>query len=407
MLSAFSFSCDRSPMSDHAPDSATFPEVSVNRLILSDFRSYPRLDLALAQAPLVALVGENGAGKTNVLEALSLLSPGRGLRRAEIAEMARAGGGGGFAFSTELRTRHGPVQLGAGHEPDDGPQGRRFRINRAPAASARLFAEYVRICWLTPAMDGLFAGSPGERRRFVDRMVLAVDAEHGGRVAALERALRNRNRLLEERPADNAWLNAAEREVAELAVAVAFARRETIERLQALILATRDDSSAFPWAEITMEGEIDRLVAGLPSIEAEESFRRTLHDMRAKDAAAGRTLSGPQTSDLVVKHGPKQAPASLCSTGEQKALLVGLTLAHASLVRAMSGIAPLVLLDEIAAHFDPRRRAALFDNLERLGGQVWMTGADPLAFGELEGRAELLSVTPGRIARVRADRLAP
>jgi DNA replication and repair protein RecF len=216
-------------------------------------------------------------------------------------------------------------------------------------------------------------------------------------VSALERALRNRNRLLEDRASDQAWLAAAEHEVAEVGVAVAFARRETLERLQALILATRDESSPFPWAEIAMEGEIDRLVANTASLAAEDIFRQTLRENRGRDAAAGRTLSGPQVSDLVVRHGPKQAIASQCSTGEQKALLVGLTLAHASLVKAMSGMAPLVLLDEISAHFDPRRRASLFARLEELGGQVWMTGADPQAFAELAGRAEILTVSPGRI----------
>jgi DNA replication and repair protein RecF len=386
-------------MPDHATGAPASPEASVSRLILSEFRSYPRLDLSLSPTALVALVGENGAGKTNVLEALSLLSPGRGLRRADIAEMARDGGTGGFAMSVELRTSHGAVQLGAGHDPVDGPQGRKFRINKAPAPSARSFADYVRMCWLTPAMDGLFAGAPGDRRRFVDRMVLAVDADHGARVASLERALRSRNRLLEDRSVDASWLSATEREVAELSVAVALARKETIERLAALIESTRDSESPFPWANIAMEGEIDRLVADAPSLDAEERFRRILFESRARDAAAGRTLSGPQASDLVVHHGPKRMPAGQCSTGEQKALLVGLTLAHASLVRAMSGIAPLVLLDEIAAHFDPRRRNALFEKLERLGGQVWMTGADPQSFAELDGRAEILLVSPGRIIR--------
>jgi DNA replication and repair protein RecF len=230
-------------------------------------------------------------------------------------------------------------------------------------------------------------------------MVLAVDADHGARVASLERALRSRNRLLEDRSVDASWLSATEREVAELSVAVALARKETIERLAALIESTRDSESPFPWANIAMEGEIDRLVADAPSLDAEERFRRILFESRARDAAAGRTLSGPQASDLVVHHGPKRMPAGQCSTGEQKALLVGLTLAHASLVRAMSGIAPLVLLDEIAAHFDPRRRNALFEKLERLGGQVWMTGADPQSFAELDGRAEILLVSPGRIIR--------
>jgi DNA replication and repair protein RecF len=185
--------------------------------------------------------------------------------------------------------------------------------------------------------------------------------------------------------------------VAEVGVAVAFARKETLERLQALILTTRDDSSPFPWAEIAMDGDIDQLVANTPSLQAEEMFRQTLRETRARDAAAGRTLFGPQASDLVVRHGPKRIAASRCSTGEQKALLVGLTLAHASLVKAMSGIPPLILLDEIAAHFDPRRRASLFERLTDIGGQVWMTGADPQAFAELAGRAEILTVSPGRI----------
>ncbi len=384
-------------MSVAVTDTGRSPELSVRRLILSDFRSYPRLDLTLGGAALVALVGENGAGKTNVLEALSLLSPGRGLRRADISEMARSGGSGGFAISAELKSANGAVQLGVGHDPGDGPHARKLRVNRAPASSARLFAEYVRICWLTPAMDGLFTGAPGDRRRFVDRMVLAVDAEHAARVAALERALRNRNRLLEDRSSDQAWLSAAEREIADVGVAVAFARRETLERLQALILATRDDASPFPWAEIAMEGEIDRLVASTTALEAEDIFRRTLRESRGRDAAAGRTLFGPQVSDLVVRHGPKRSIAGQCSTGEQKALLVGLTLAHASLVKAMSGIAPLILLDEISAHFDPRRRASLFERLEDIGGQVWMTGADPQSFAEIAGRAEILMVSPGRI----------
>jgi DNA replication and repair protein RecF len=384
-------------MSARAADAEASPEVSVSRLILSDFRSYPRLDLTVAPKALVALVGENGAGKTNVLEAISLLTPGRGLRRADIAEMSRNGGAGGFAVSIEVRREDGLAQLGVGHDPADGVQARKFRVNRAAAGSAKLFSEYVRICWLTPAMDGLFMGAPGDRRRFVDRMVLAIDAEHGARVSALERALRNRNRLLEDRAADSAWLSATEREVAELGVAVAFARKETIERLQALILANRDDGSPFPWAEIAMQGEIDDLVSRAPSLEAEEAYRTILRESRARDTAAGRTLSGPQASDLVVRHGPKNAIAAQCSTGEQKAMLVGLTLAHASLVKAMSGIAPLVLLDEIAAHFDPRRRGALFEKLEEIGGQVWMTGADPQAFAELAGRAEILQVSPGRV----------
>ena len=294
---------------------------------------------------------------------------------------------------------YGQVQLGTGIDPAGGP-GRKFRLNRAPAASVRPLAEHVRVIWLTPSMDGLFAGSPGERRRFVDRLVLAVDPEHGSRVSALEKALRNRNRLLEERPGDFAWLDATEQEVAEVSIAVTAARRETVERLSSLISAGQDASSPFPWAEISLEGDIDRMVQEHSALEAEDAYRRLLRDNRRRDAAAGRTLVGPQSTDLHVKHGPKGIAAAQCSTGEQKALLVGLVLAHAQLVKMMSGIAPLTLLDEVAAHFDPKRRSALFQLLDALGGQVWMSGADPQAFTDLSGRSILVQITPGRAARL-------
>jgi DNA replication and repair protein RecF len=260
------------------------------------------------------------------------------------------------------------------------------------------FSEFLRVVWLTPDLDGLFRGPAGDRRRFLDRLVLAVDATHGSRVNAMERALRSRNRLLDERPNDGQWLDAIEREVAELGVAVALARRETTERLDRLIAEGRDDSQPFPWAGLRLEGDLDDLVAVWPALEAEDRFRMALRQGRARDRAAGRTLNGPQTSDLVVRHGPKDVPAATASTGEQKALLIGLVLAHARLVQAMSGLAPVILLDEVAAHLDPRRRAGLFDALEALQGQVWMTGADPALFGDLEGRADMVKVVDGRIA---------
>jgi DNA replication and repair protein RecF len=246
-------------------------------------------------------------------------------------------------------------------------------------------------------MDGLFAGPAGERRRFLDRLVLAVDSDHGTRVNALERALRNRNRLLEEGMRDAAWLDAAEQELAGLALAVSAARVETVTRLAALITAQRDEASPFPWAEVSLEGEIEQMLPTMPSLEVEDRYRALLRANRGRDAAAGRTLIGPQASDLAVRHGPKQAEAARCSTGEQKALLVGLVLAHARLVAAMAGMAPLVLLDEIAAHFDPRRRQALYEELARLGGQVWMTGADPAAFAGMGPSAQVFRVFQGQI----------
>lgn len=382
-----------------APDDfTTLRRPRARRLLLSDFRSYPALDLTV-DADLVALAGENGAGKTNLLEAVSLLAPGRGLRRADLADCTREGGAGGWAVSVEIDDGDYPVRLGTGREAQDGhPQARKCRVDGAPVGSARAFADHVRVVWLTPAMDGLFCGPAGDRRRFLDRLVLAVDADHGPRVNALERALRNRNRLLEDRLGDAAWLDAAEREIAELAVAVAAARSETVSRLAALIAAARDEASPFPWADLALAGELEAMIPDRPALEVEDVYRALLRDNRARDAAAGRTLIGPQASDLLVRHGPKNADAARSSTGEQKALLVGLVLAHARLVASMSGMTPIVLLDEIAAHFDPLRRAALYDTLARLGAQVWMTGADVSAFSDLAGRALMLRVTPGRVA---------
>jgi DNA replication and repair protein RecF len=367
----------------------------VRRLILRDFRSYATLDLALAGS-LIALVGENGAGKTNLLEALSLFAPGRGLRRAQLAECAR-NGAGGFAVSIEVEDDGARHQLGAGLEPSPEAALRVNRIDRAPVASARAFADHLRIVWLTPAMDGLFTDSAGERRRFLDRLVLAIDPNHGARVNQFERALRGRNRLLEEGSRNSHWLDAIEREAAELAVAVAAARSECVSRLKATIALERDDASPFPWADLALEGDVEQWVAEMPALAAEERYRAVLSEGRGRDAAAGRTLIGPHVGDLLARHGPKDVPAAQASTGEQKALLVGLVLAHARLVADMSGIAPLALLDEVAAHFDPRRRAALFEALERIGGQVFLTGADPAAFAGLAGRAQLLDVAAGRV----------
>jgi DNA replication and repair protein RecF len=370
----------------------------VRRLQLTDYRSYAALDLQL-DARLIVLTGENGAGKTNVLEALSLLTPGRGLRRADPIHCAREQGRGGWAVSVLLDDGEAQTRLGTGLDPPvpGAPGGRRCRIDGAPVASARAFAEHVRAVWLTPNMAELFNGPAGDRRRFLDRLVLAVDSDHAARVGALERALRNRNRLLEDGVRDIAWLDAAEREIAELAVAVASARRETTTRIAGLIQATRNETSPFPWADIALSGFLEDMAGERPALEIEDIYRAALRDNRARDAAAGRTLIGPQAADLVVRHGPKQTEAARCSTGEQKALLVGLVLAHAQLVSDMSGIVPLILLDEIAAHFDPLRRRALFARLADLGGQVWLTGADPAIFADLGAEARRLLVTPGRI----------
>ncbi len=366
----------------------------ITRLVLSDFRNYALLDLRL-DAPMAALVGDNGAGKTNILEALSLFSPGRGLRRADLPDLVRHGAPRGFAVSVEVDGAQGPVQLGAGYDPEDG--GRRCRIDRLPTPSAAAFADHCRVVWLTPDNDSLFRGPPGDRRRFLDRLVLAVDSGHGARVAALERALRSRNRLLDEVQPDPLWLDAVEREVAEMAVAVAAARRETVARLSAAIAEEDDGRSAFPSAAIALEGDLERALEGATALAVEEDYRRILRDNRRRDQAAGRATVGTNASDLAVRHAPKDIPADSASTGEQKALLIGLMLAHARLVRQMSGIAPLVLLDEVAAHLDPTRRAALYARLGALGAQVWMTGTDAAFFAGMPESAVLLRVEAGSV----------
>jgi DNA replication and repair protein RecF len=373
-------------------------QVLVRQVTLANFRSYAALDLSV-DARLVVLTGENGAGKTNLLEALSLFSPGRGLRRAELSEFARIGGGGGFAVSAEIETPKGAVQLGTGIEPQrDAPLQRKYRINREPAASIRAFCDHLRVVWLTPAMDGLFSGPAGDRRRFLDRLVLAIDTSHGARVSAFERALRSRNRLLEDGPAaDRRWLDAIEKEAAELAIAIAAARAQAVSKLSALIAKTSGNGSPFPWASLALEGEIERLIGSHPAVEAEDIYRAMLRENRFRDAQTGRALIGPQAADLCVRHGPKQILAAQASTGEQKALLAGLVLAHARLVAAVSGLAPLVLLDEIAAHFDPLRRDALFDSLKTLSGQIWLSGAERTIFRAIESNALMLTVTPGAV----------
>jgi DNA replication and repair protein RecF len=273
---------------------------------------------------------------------------------------------------------------------------RKCRIDREPVTSAAAFVDHLRVLWLVPAMDALFAGPASERRRFLDRLVLAVDAEHGSRVAALERSLRSRNRLLEEPRPDPHWLDAVEHETAEIAVAVAAMRAETIGRLRAA-LARRDPASAFPAAEIALDGWMETLVPRQPAVEVEDRYRTLLRDNRARDAAAGRTLDGPHLTDLSVIYAAKRIPAAAASTGEQKALLIGLVLAHAGLLADMSGAAPVLLLDEVIAHLDPARRAALYAELETLGTQVWMTGADPDAFADIEARAQFFAVSPGQV----------
>ena len=368
-------------------------------LKLTGFRNYAELSLRFDGRPVV-LTGPNGAGKTNLLEAISFLSPGRGLRSAALETVARTGGDGTWAVAATIENSAGAVDLGTGVAMGaEGPEPRRtLRVNHAPARSTDALLEHLRVLWLTPAMDGLFIGPAAERRQYLDRAVLAIDRAHGTRVNAFERAMRGRNRLLAESgpDANGAWLDAIETEMAELGVAIAAARRQWAGLIAGLI-AANERNSAFPYAEIALEGVIEHQLDGHPASVAEDLYRADLAGGRPVDARAGRTLAGPHRSDLRVRHGPKQAAAETCSTGEQKALLIGLTLAQARLAAQISGEAPIVLLDEVAAHLDVERRGALFDALQALGGQSFMTGTDIDVFAPLGDRAERFTVRDGTV----------
>ncbi len=345
--------------------------MTITRLSLTDFRSYADAVLAPG-AGFVILTGENGAGKTNILEAVSLLSPGRGLRGTALGEMQRRGGDGGFAVAARL----GEVDIGTGTNAA-APERRQVRINGA-SASANSLADWLSVLWLTPAMDRLFADSASGRRRFLDRLVLALRPDHAMHSARYDAAMRARNKLLaEEGPWDEVWLDALEARMTEHGAAIAEARTATVSALAERLAAAPDGPFARPL--IALEGG-DPAPLGLA---------------RLRDAAAGRTLAGPHRADLLVSHAAKAQPAALCSTGEQKALLIGLILAHADLVAERTRRRPILLLDEIAAHLDPARRAALFARLGEAGGQVWMTGTEVRLFAGIGSAASWFEVGGG------------
>lgn len=351
----------------------------IDRLILTDFRNHADTQIRPGNARLVVLTGDNGAGKTNILEAISLLAPGRGLRGAALRDMARQGGSGGFAIAAEMDGQ----RLGSGTAPS-APDRRQVRINESPAAATAL-ADHLAISWLTPVMDRLFQEGASGRRRFLDRLTLALHPDHGTHANRYEAAMRARNALLvEDRPPDPEWLTALEAQMDRHATAITSARTATVALLNAVLEDQPDEPFARPVIGIEDGGD--------PHVPLGEALRAG----RGRDRAAGRTLAGPHRSDMTVLHAAKGQPAALCSTGEQKALLLSIILAHATGVDTARPRPLVMLLDEVAAHLDATRREALFERLRRLGGQIWMTGTESALFGGL-GDAACFTVSEGRL----------
>jgi DNA replication and repair protein RecF len=367
--------------------------------MLTGFRSYRAASLAVEPLPVI-LLGENGAGKTNLIEAISLLGPGRGLRGAAATELAHRAPGlepdsAAWAVAAQLATGEGPpLDLGTGIEPGTDATRRIGRLNGTTVGLSRL-AEDIRLVWLTPAMDRLFLEGAAGRRKFLDRLVLALDPAHAPRSSAFERAMRERNRLLRDGPRDPAWLSGLEAEMARHGAAIAEARLQLVEHLGALLA----EPGSFPQPVLALEGQLEAQIARGESVAAvTEAYAGLLTQGRARDEAAGRTLVGPHVSDLTVTHRGNGRPAAQCSTGEQKALLISLVLAQVRLVaREAPAACPILLLDEISAHLDSNRRAALFDALSDLRLQAWLTGTDAEAFAAFGTRAQRLHIVPGRI----------
>ncbi|MHA1599995.1 MAG: DNA replication/repair protein RecF [Alphaproteobacteria bacterium] len=399
-----------------APAAALERRAWLSRLSLSEFRCYAHVDIETDGRPVV-LTGPNGAGKTNLLEAISFLVPGRGLRRARLSEVDRHGPGknsrlaspgvsdvaskGAWAVAATVMAPGGPRELGTGREPvadgaspEAGRERRLVKIDGALARSQQKLGEIVSMTWLTPQMDGLFRDSASGRRRFLDRLVYGFDIAHAGRVAAYEQSLRERARLLKTGAAEAAWLDALEDSMARHGIAIAAARRDLVNRLaQACTVRV----GAFPVADLVLTGEVDRWLDDMAALRAEESLREALAGSRRRDAEAGGAVTGPHRSDLAVRHVDRNMAAADCSTGEQKALLISVVLAHARLIALHRGAAPLLLLDEVAAHLDETRRDALYDEILALGAQAWLTGTDAAPFAALGDAAQFLSVRDAAI----------
>ncbi|MEM9421121.1 MAG: DNA replication/repair protein RecF [Pseudomonadota bacterium] len=368
----------------------------IRRVTLRNVRSYEALDLPL-DGRSVALTGPNGAGKTNLLEALSLLGPGRGLRRTKMADIARQAGPGGWGIGLALEgvDDDEPVHLSAQAPPPPAPLKRNIRIDGTAVTSATACLDYIRFSWLTPAQDRLFVDGASERRRFLDRMTMAQDKVHALTSSSYEKAMRQRQASLSTGRSDPRLLSVLERQMAESGVAVAAARRETVASLALGYAGLR--TGPFPSAVLALEGQLEKALEHEPAAAVEDAFAEALARGRHRDREVGRTLEGPHRSDLLVTHGEKEQPAHLCSTGEQKALLIGLVLAHATSLQSVEEAPLVLLLDEVAAHLDPDRRSALADILSALGCQSFMTGTDSLLFAPWAERAAHFHVVDGKV----------
>ena len=375
-----------------AQDTRRTVRLAVKRLSLTSFRNYAEIRVDL-DGRIVVLTGPNGAGKTNLLEAVSLLTPGRGLRGARLEELApHQSADAAWAVAARLETENGPVDLGTGVSP--GEERRQVRIDGRQARGQSALAPYCTAVWLTPQMDRLFLDGAEERRRFLDRLVFGTDPAHAGRVTAYQNGRRQRQRLLAE-GGDPTWLDALERTLAQRAVAIGAARLDLTRRLDSA--AARNADGPFPVPRIAVVGDVEEWLTDNPALAVEDRLADEWKINRRSDAASGQTSLGVHRSDMAVWYSGRGMPAAQCSTGEQKALLIGLTLASASLIAAERGVHPLLLLDEVVAHLDQDRRAALFQQLQESGAQVWLTGTDPALFTPLGDDAQHFSVAGGHL----------
>jgi DNA replication and repair protein RecF len=362
---------------------------ALRRLSLTAFRNYPALRLDVAAQPVV-LVGPNGGGKTNILEAISLLSPGRGLRRASLADLQSRQSEAPWAIVAEIDNPAGFATLATGLDPEaSGLPKRLVRVDGKPARNQSVFLEQLNLSWVTPELDRILAEGQSARRKLLDRLVYGFDPAHAGRVTRYEESMRERLRLLRDGPAEPAWLNALEDVMATSGTAIAAARLQMAQQLNAQMAQVK---GAFPAAELQLTGLVEESLRQNPALVTEDVLRMKLAAARNYDQQSGTTSMGPQRSDLTVIHRPQNMPAELCSTGEQKALLITIMLCHAQLLRQWRGVTPLLLLDDIASHLDAVRRDALYEWLLAAGSQFWLSGTETALFSGLQGKAQFFHV---------------